>query len=236
LISKDRDDEAFAVLTKYHAEGDASSLLVQAEMTQIRSTLKLEMEASKQSWLDMIKTSGMRRRVFIASFLGLFTQMSGNTLLSYYSSILFGLMGYTTNFAKTRINIANNCWNLITAVLIATFVTRFRRRWMFMLSSSTMLLVFIGMTVSFHSLQVAVAEKTKNHAAQITALFFYFAYSPCYNVGNNALTYSKSLSVDTHGCLLKNYSLSRGAIPLCSKISWYWGRAIFRKVWWFLLE
>jgi hypothetical protein len=82
LVSKDRYDEALAILVKYHAEGDADSVLVQAEIAQIQSTIKIEMDHSKQSWLDMIKTSGMRRRVLIASFLGFFTQMSGNTLIS----------------------------------------------------------------------------------------------------------------------------------------------------------
>jgi hypothetical protein len=52
LISKDRDEEAFAILTKYHAEGDASSIFVKAEMAQIKSTLKLEQEIEKQSWMD----------------------------------------------------------------------------------------------------------------------------------------------------------------------------------------
>ncbi|KAF2122239.1 hexose transporter-like protein [Lophiotrema nucula] len=190
LVSKDRDDEAFAILTKYHAEGDASSAIVQAEMAQIRSTIKIELEHSKQSWLDMVRTAGMRRRVFIASMMGLFTQMSGNTLLSYYSNLLFEMMGYTSSFAKTRINIANQCWSLINGVTIALIVPRFRRRWMFMLSSTTMLLVFIGMTVSFERLRYAKDHDFVNHSAAISALFFYFAYSPCYNIGNNSLTYT----------------------------------------------
>ncbi|KAF2249323.1 hexose transporter-like protein [Trematosphaeria pertusa] len=190
LVSKDRHDEAYAILTKYHAEGDPNSLIVAAEMAEIRSTIKLELENSKQSWMDMLRTAGMRRRVFISCMLGLFTQMSGNTLLSYYSNLLFGMMGYTTNYAKTRINIANQCWSLINGVTIALVVTRFRRRWMFMLSSTSMLLVFIGMTVSFHSLRVAKDAGTKNGSAAIAALFFYFAYSPCYNIGNNSLTYT----------------------------------------------
>lgn len=164
-------------------------------MAEIRSTIKLELENSKQSWMDMLRTAGMRRRVFISCMLGLFTQMSGNTLLSYYSNLLFGMMGYTTNYAKTRINIANQCWSLINGVTIALVVTRFRRRWMFMLSSTSMLLVFIGMTVSFHSLRVAKDAGTKNGSAAIAALFFYFAYSPCYNIGNNSLTYSTSRSL-----------------------------------------
>ncbi|ORY04462.1 hexose transporter-like protein [Clohesyomyces aquaticus] len=190
LVSKDREDEAFAILTKYHAEGDASSAIVQAEMAQIRSTIKLELEHSKQSWMDMVRTAGMRRRVFIAFMMGLFTQMSGNTLLSYYSNLLFEMMGYTTNYAKTRINVANQCWGLINGVTIALIVPRFKRRWMFMLSALSMLAVFTSMTISFQRLQYAKDHKTKNHAASIAALIFYFAYSPCYNIGNNSLTYT----------------------------------------------
>ncbi|KAF1350608.1 hexose transporter-like protein [Lizonia empirigonia] len=190
LISKDRDDEAFAILTKYHAEGDANSLLVQAEMAQIRSTIRIEMEHSNQSWLDLFRTAGMRRRALIAGFLGLFTQMSGNTLLSYYQNLLFQLIGYTSTYAKTRINIANQCWSLLSALIIAVVVTRFRRRWMFMLSAGSMMLVFMSMTICFQRLGEAKANDTVNKSAQYAALFFYFAYSPCYNIGNNSLTYT----------------------------------------------
>jgi hypothetical protein len=138
----------------------------------------------------MFRTKGMRRRVLITVFLGLFTQMSGNTLLSYYQNLLFEMMGYTTPFAKTRINIANQCWSLMNAVVIALVVTRFRRRWMFMLSAASMTLVFMAMTICFQRLRVAEQAKVKNPSAQIAALFFFFAYSPCYNIGNNSLTYT----------------------------------------------
>jgi hypothetical protein len=81
-MSKDRYDEAFDILTKYHAEGDRTSVIVKAEMAQIERTIKMELEESKQSWWDMFRTAGMRRRLFISAFLGLFTQWSGNTLVS----------------------------------------------------------------------------------------------------------------------------------------------------------
>ncbi|KAJ9161104.1 General substrate transporter [Coniochaeta hoffmannii] len=190
LISKDRDDEARSVLIKYHAEGDSSSILVQAEITQIRETIKTEMEVSKQTWMELLSTTGMRRRFLITIFIGLFTQLSGNTLLSYYSGVLFDMMGYTSNYAKTRINIANACWGLVNATIIALFVTRFKRRHMYMLSALCMLLCFIAMTVSLERLQFAQDNKIKNTAAGIAALFWYFAFSPCYNIGNNALTYT----------------------------------------------
>jgi hypothetical protein len=190
LVSKDRDEEALAVLVKYHAEGDADSLFVKAEMAQIKSTVMIELEHSKSSWMDMIRSSGMRRRVFISAFLGLFTQMSGNTLLSYYQNLLYIMMGYTSSYAKTRINLANACWSFATALIAAYVVSRFRRRVMFMTSSGTMLAAFLGITVSFQQLRKAKDGKYTNKSAGIAALFFYFAYSPCYNIGNNALTYS----------------------------------------------
>jgi hypothetical protein len=82
LISKDRRDEAFEILVKYHAEGDQDSVFVKAEMAQIETTIHLELEAAKQSWMDMVRTPGMRRRTILAAAMGLFTQWSGNTLIS----------------------------------------------------------------------------------------------------------------------------------------------------------
>jgi len=195
LVSRDRYEEARAILVKYHAEGDEDSILVRAEMAQICSTIKLEMDNSKQSWWNMVATKGMRRRTIIAVFLGLFTQLSGNSLLSYYSNLLFLLMGYTTSYAKTRINLANQCWGLITATILAFIVSRFKRRVMFLSAATGMLFVFIGMTSSFEKLNEASIHKTKNQSASIAALFFYFAYSVPYNLGNNALTYTYLIEI-----------------------------------------
>ena len=41
-------------------------------------------------------------------------------------------------------------------------------------------------------LEVSALKKKKNNHAAVAVLFFIFAYSPCYNIGNNALTYSNS--------------------------------------------
>jgi hypothetical protein len=163
---------------------------VQAEIVQIRETIRTEMEASKQTWMDLLRTYGMRRRVVVTLFIGLFTQLSGNTLLSYYSGILFGMMNFTTSYAKTRINLANACWSLLNATIIAMFVTRFKRRHMYMLSATAMCLCFVAITIALERMQVALDAGGNNPAAGIAGLFFYFAFSPCYNIGNNALTYT----------------------------------------------
>jgi hypothetical protein len=83
LISKDRHAEAFEILAYYHAECDRDSVFAKAEMAQIETTIKLELEAANLSWWDMVRSPGMRRRTFIAMAMGLYTQWSGNTLISY---------------------------------------------------------------------------------------------------------------------------------------------------------
>ncbi|KAL8366513.1 hypothetical protein RB595_005011 [Gaeumannomyces hyphopodioides] len=190
LISRDREEEALAILTKYHAEGDASSLIVHAEMAQIKSTIQLELESSKQSWAEVLKSSGMRRRAIISVFLGLFTQMSGNTLLSYYSNLLFEMMNFTTEYAKTRINLADKCWGFMNATILALVAVRFPRRKMFMSSAAAMLCVFTAITICFERLRTAKDAGGTNWSASYAALFFFFAYNAAYNLGNNALTYT----------------------------------------------
>jgi hypothetical protein len=205
-------------------------------MAQIKSTIMIELEHSKSSWMDMIRTSGMRRRVFISAFLGLFTQMSGNTLLSYYQNLLYIMMGYTSTYAKTRINLANACWSFATAIIAAYVVSRFRRRVMFMLSSSSMLIVFTCITISFERLRAAKTGGYTNKSAGIAALFFYFAYSPCYNIGNNALTYSMFYTYTKIYCVYTDHSsLPHRTVSLCSKSPRYWNRTSIRENWWILL-
>ena len=128
LISKDRREEAFEILVKYHAEGDRDSPLVIAEMAQMETTIKLEMENSKQTWADVFRTSGNRKRLLIGSLLGLFTQWSGNTLISYYLSDILAQIGYTDSNFVAKYNLGYTCWQLVNAFVCAMFVKRFARR------------------------------------------------------------------------------------------------------------
>ncbi|PQE06740.1 MFS sugar transporter protein [Rutstroemia sp. NJR-2017a BBW] len=195
LISKDRRDEAFDVLVKYHAEGDRNSVFVCAELTQIETTIKLELESAKQSWMDMFRTPGMRRRTYLASAMGIFTQWSGNTLISYYLSKILAMIGYTDTYTKTMINLGNTAWSFITSTIIALVVARYKRRTMFLTCACSMLCVYIGWTISMQRAMLAYETNHPNKAAAITTLFFIYLYSPCYNIGNNALTYNRSRGI-----------------------------------------
>lgn len=174
LVTKDRSEEAFEILAKYHAEGDRDSEFVRAEMAQIQSTIHIEIENSRKSWLDLFATSGMRRRVLVTTFLGLFTQWSGNTLISYYLGDLLAMIGHTQSTFKQKINLGNSCWSLVCGVVASLLVTRFRRRTMYLACTISLLLVYISWTISMQQAMLAKQEKRKNESAGIATIFFIF--------------------------------------------------------------
>ena len=197
LITKDRGDEAYEILVKYHAEGNRESEFVKAEFTQMKTTIELELQHSDVSWKDMVKTPGMRRRALISSMLGLFTQWSGNTLISYYLGDLLNMIGRPDSVFKQQINVSIACWNLVCGTIASLCVTRFKRRHMYLACTLSLLTVYICWTVSMQQAMLGLENDSPNNAANGAVLFFIFAYAPAYNLGYNALTYSKSTSSDS---------------------------------------
>ncbi|KAL4907570.1 hypothetical protein BDW74DRAFT_166889 [Aspergillus multicolor] len=185
LISKDRTDEAVEILTKYHAEGDRDSVIVKAEIAQIERTIMLEKEGSKQTWGDLFRTAGMRRRLLISAFLGLFTQWSGNTLISYYLSDLLDMVNVTDSVVKSKVNVGIACWGLVCGTALALTAPRFKRRTMYLTTASALLCVYIAWTISMERFM-----STETKAAAVLTILFIFLYSPAYNLGYNALTYT----------------------------------------------
>lgn len=190
LVTKGRSEEANEILIKYHAEGDRDSEFVHAEMAQIEATIELEVESSKKSWLSLVETAGMRRRTLISSFLGLFTQWSGNSLISYYLGDLLAMIGQTDSVFKQKINVAIACWSLFAGVTVSLLVNRFNRRTMYLTCTISLLVVYICWTVTMQQSIKGNELGIPNKAAGAATIFFIFAYQPCYNIGYNALTYT----------------------------------------------
>lgn len=198
LVTQDRHDEAYDILAKYHAEGDHESEFVKVEFAHMQTTIQIEMEHSKSSWADLVRTAGMRRRMHVSAMLGLFTQWSGNTLISYYLSDLLKMVGRTDSVFQQQINVAIACWSLVCGVTIAMCVTRFKRRAMYFVCTIGLLAVYVSWTISMERAVSAADAGNPNQAANGAVLFFIFAYKPFYGIGYNALTYSKSPIPSSH--------------------------------------
>ena len=90
----------------------------------------------------------MRKRMLIAMLLGLFTQWSGNTLISYYLSTILDMIGYTDANFQGKLNVSKSCWELVNAAIAALLVKRFARRKMYLVCTCSLLCVYVGWTIS----------------------------------------------------------------------------------------
>lgn len=174
LISQDRGDEAFAILQKYHGEGQDGDEFVRLEFAQIQSTIAQEKELeSKFVWADVVRDPPMRRRFMIAGIVGFFTQWSGNGLLSFYMKKILALVNITDDRTVQKIILSNTCWGFINAVPIALIAPRFPRRTMFLICTIGTAVVYTVWTVA--SARSAIENSA---AAAIPVLVFIFVYSP----------------------------------------------------------
>ncbi|KAL1954615.1 hypothetical protein VTO42DRAFT_910 [Malbranchea cinnamomea] len=185
LISKDRADEALAILIKYHAEGDETAGLPHAEFAQIKKALEVENETRKRGWIELFQTPGMRRRSLIGAMLGLFTQFSGNTLISNYLVVILKSIGFTDPYVQNKLNLGNQAWGLVASMTLAMIVPRFPRRRMYLLCVSCLLCIYTGWTIAQARQMI-----TGDVAPGIVVIVFIFLYGPAYSIGYNALTYT----------------------------------------------
>ena len=173
LVSKDRADEAYAVLHKYHHEGESGNEYVKLEYAQIRSSLALEKDlASSFLWGDIFRNGAMFRRFAIAGCIGFFGQVSGNGLITYYFSSILRLVGISDNHSVQVIILCYNCWAFCNSVPLAIFMPRFPRRLVFMGSAVGMGLCFIAWTISSARFDI-----DGEHAAGVTTIVFIFLYN-----------------------------------------------------------
>ncbi|KAI1766025.1 MFS general substrate transporter [Hypoxylon sp. FL1150] len=186
LISADRADEAYAILQKYHSEGDNGEEFVRLEFAQIQSTIAQEQDTAKAFvWADVFRDPPMRRRFLLAGIFGIFTQWSGNGLLSFYRCKILNLVGITENRTVQQVILSNTCWGLINAVPIAIIAPRFPRRVMFLTCTIGTAIVYTVWTIA--SARFVIESSS---AAAIPVLVFIFVYSPFYNIGWNSLQYT----------------------------------------------
>lgn len=149
LIANDRAEEALQILGKYHANGNTQHPTVQFEYREIKETLALEMEAKKtSSYLDFFKTKGNRYRLAVLISLGVFSQWSGNAIISNYSSLLYESAGVTGSTQKLGLSAGQTSLALVVSVTMAMFVDKLGRRRTFLASTAGMLVTLAIWTLT----------------------------------------------------------------------------------------
>ncbi|EIW84270.1 general substrate transporter [Coniophora puteana RWD-64-598 SS2] len=183
LVSKGLESQAARILAKYHStSNDERDPLVVFEMAQIRHALKLEKEISSgTSYWTCFSTAGNRKRMTVIFAIALFSQWSGNGLVSYYINMVLNGVGITSTRTKAAINGGLQVFNLASAICGALLVDKLGRRKVFLVSNIGMLIAFSMWTLTtalFDVSQNAAAAKATVPLIFLYYFFYDFAYTP----------------------------------------------------------
>ncbi|KAF2027446.1 general substrate transporter [Setomelanomma holmii] len=177
LISKERNEEALAMLIKYHANGNVNNATVQFEYEEIKETLRLEYQFVKtSSYLDFFKTRGNRYRLLLIASLGLFSQWSGNGLVSYYATDVYNSIGIKDADTQLGLQGGLNILSLIVSVSCALLIDRVGRRPLFIAATASMCVTFIVWTIC-SSQQEATGSKSAGQGVIAMIWIFSVAYA-----------------------------------------------------------
>lgn len=81
LVAQGRGEEAKRTLVKYHADGIEGNELVELAFLEMKEVIEADM-ANETTWKSFVSSKGNRRRLMLMVMLGLFSQWSGNGLVS----------------------------------------------------------------------------------------------------------------------------------------------------------
>ncbi|KAL5359028.1 general substrate transporter [Aspergillus floccosus] len=182
LIYKGKDEQALKVLADCHANGNQQDEVVQLEMHEIKETIRLEKEFESNSWMELIRTKGNRHRLIICITAGLFSQWSGNGLVSYYIAKILESIGYTSSVQQNLINGCLQIMNMIVALTMCFFVDKIGRRKLFLVSTAGMLVAFVVWTIC--SARYAIAGNHNAANAVIAMIYLYYVF---YNIAWSGL-------------------------------------------------
>lgn len=205
-ISKGQVERAHKILADVHANGDLDDEVVQLELNEIRDTLKLEQEFEGNNWLELVKTPGNRHRLIILLSAGLFSQWSGNGLVSYYINIVLEDVGVTSSNTRLVINGVLNIVNAIVAISQCFFVDKIGRRTLFLISTAGMLGCFIIWTIcsAVYSQSPTDHKNTGAGKAVIAMIFIYYFF---YNLAWSGLLVGYTVEILPYNIRAKGMTL-----------------------------
>lgn len=186
LVSKGKIAKAREILMKYHAGDDEirGGPLVDYEVSEITMAIQQERVFSETtSYKDSIRTAANRKRLWIICWIGIFMQLSGNGLVSYYLGKVLTSIGITSVTEQLVVNGGLMIYNWGVCLIQSLFiVNHLKRRVVFNCSIGGMLLCFTIWTIlSAINQQRNFEDKSLGKGVLAMIFFYYF----CYNFGLN---------------------------------------------------
>lgn len=190
LYVHNKKEEAKKILTKYHGNGNESSIWVALQLREYEEFL--EMDGADKRWWDyrVLFKKGNLYRMSCAFLVSILAQFAGNAVLSYFLSSVLDAAGYRSYLSQANITLINNCQQFLFAIFGTLLVDKVGRRKLLLFAYSACAVVWLGMTVAsskFAASYAGVDAKGSpiytNEAASKAAVAFVFLFGAAFSVG-----------------------------------------------------
>lgn len=133
LYSHGQQEKAWAIITKYHGDGDPENPFVKLQIEEYEAVINMG-GSDKRFWdfREVVNTSNARWRMLCVFFAAVFSQWAQAGVTGYYIGGLLKTAGITNPAEVLNINLGNQILSAGGAYLGATFGPKIRRRPMMM--------------------------------------------------------------------------------------------------------
>lgn len=192
LYVNNKQEQAKAVLTKYHGLGREDSVWVQLQMHEYEEALDLN--GSDKRWWDysaLFRNRASLYRLSCNVVVSIFGQWAGNAVLSYFLGAVLESAGFSHAIQQANITLINSCQQFLWAILGALYVDKIGRRPLLLFSFTGCCVIWFGMTIATSEFAKSGggfdAEGNTvigtNQSASYAALAMVFIFGAVYSVG-----------------------------------------------------
>ncbi|KAJ5974331.1 hypothetical protein N7481_011541 [Penicillium waksmanii] len=143
-ISRDQPEKALEILAYHQVNGNSRDEFIQLEYLEIRTSFMIDDNVKNTTkYTDFLRAPGNRKRIGIIAALSLFSQWSGNGLVSYYLTVFMNSIGITEAEDQLGINGGLQSWGLIVALTFAFLIGMLGRRPMYLIGTIGTLVTFV---------------------------------------------------------------------------------------------
>ncbi len=179
LYTHGRTEEAAAILTKYHGEGNPDSIFVKLQMAEF--VQELELDGADKRWWEyrvLFNSPAARYRVFCLSIVSVFTQLCGNGVTSYFMPAFLATAGITDPITVLNINLGTSFAGLFFSVGGAFMVERVGRRKLLFYALCAISVMWVIITIC-----TGVYNDTGRVGAADSAILFVNLFGVAYSIG-----------------------------------------------------
>lgn len=173
LVAQGKADQAREILVKYHGEGDTHSPVVAFEFAEIQEVIEKESEQNI-TWKEFFSSTANLKRIGLCFATALFSQSSGNLLVSNYLTQILKDTGVKADKDITLVNGMVTLWQYIVALTVTAIIDKFKRRTFFVVGSGGVVVTFIVWTIAAQQ----YLEKNSLAAGRLVlaCIFFFQAF------------------------------------------------------------